>query len=259
MTRALIAFATLCVVVVAPRAEQTPEEIAAEPVVKLQPGDTRVSGQCLSQQELDLIDGLNALRRPTVGVEGEGAGDDPAPFDPHYFVGTWEIEGVLPESPLGEAGDFLGTETIRHVADCTYESTTEVTVPDGTVTSTSRLIYDRRSQYLVRIEDDSRGFELVKVGSVRGDPGGYNSHYWEAPAITLQGSTVRLRGRTYITSPFAFRNRMQISIDDAPFVNFGTVWRERVAPTRCQSENVTVIVATTGTAIPLRRAGSYRH
>ena len=88
-----------------PVAAQTKEQIAAEPVLKLQPGETLVPGQCLSQQELDLIDGLNALRRPTVGVEGADGGDDMAPFNPDYFVGRWEIDGVLPES------DLLGSAT----------------------------------------------------------------------------------------------------------------------------------------------------
>ena len=230
MTRALVVFAIVFVVVFAPLAAQTPAEIEAEPIVKLQPGETLVPGQCLTQQELALIDGLNALRRPTVGVEGEGEGDDMAPFNPHYFVGTWEIEGVLPESPLGEAGAFLGTETIRHVNRCTYESTIEATVADEPVTILSGLIYDRRARYLVRMEDDSRGFQLVKVGVVSGDSGGYSSHYWEAPAVTLQGSEVRLKGRTYIRSPGAYRVRMQMSVDDEPFTNFGTVWWERVEP-----------------------------
>ena len=108
MTRALAVCTTLFVAVVAPLAAQTPEQIEAQPVVKLQPGETMVPGQCLTQQELDLIDGLSVLRRPTVGVEEDG--DDPAPFDPHFYIGMWEIEGVLPESPLGPAGEFLGTE-----------------------------------------------------------------------------------------------------------------------------------------------------
>ena len=68
---------------------------------------------------------------------------DVAPFNPHYFVGTWEIEAVLPESPLGPAGDFLGSETVRYVDSCAYESTIEATVPDATVTITSRMVYDR--------------------------------------------------------------------------------------------------------------------
>ena len=209
-------------------AAQTREQIEAEPLVKLQPGETAVPGQCLTREELDLIAGLNALRRPTVGVEGEDGGDDPEPFDPHFFVGTWEFEGVLPESPLGEAGEFYGTETVRHVEGCTYESRTTATLAGSSLTITSRLIYDRRVKYLVRIDDDSRGFEVLKVGVLRGDPGGYSSHHWEAPVIDVGGSEVRLRGRTYITSPFAIRDRTEISVDGGPFTNYGTVMRDRV-------------------------------
>jgi hypothetical protein len=68
----------------------------------------------------------------------------------------------------------------------------------------------------------------VKVGVLRGDPGGYFSHHWEAPAIDVRGSQVRMRGRTYITSPFAMRDRTEISVDGGPFTNFGTVERDRV-------------------------------
>ena len=226
MVRALLAFTASLVLAGTTLAAQSRQEVKAEPILKLQPGATEVPGQCLTQQELELIAGLNALRRPTVGVEGEGEGDDPAPFDPHYFVGRWEFEGVLPDSPLGESGEFVGTETIRHLEGCTYESHTVATIEDVEVQISSRLIYDRRAGYLVRIEEDSRGFQLVKVGSVGGDPGGIFSHYWQVPAISRGGSDVRLKGRTYLSSPDAFRNRVQISVDDQPFVSFGTVrWR----------------------------------
>ena len=115
-----IVFATLLVVAASPLAAQTPAQVEAEPLVKLQPGETVVEGQCLTRQELDLVAGLNALSRPTVGPEGvktleEGDGDDVRPFDPHYFVGTWEIDGPVPESALGESGDMVGTETVRHL------------------------------------------------------------------------------------------------------------------------------------------------
>ena len=91
----------------------------------------------------------------------------------------------------------------------------------------ARLVYDRRFSYLVRIEDDSRGFELFKVGTLGGDPGGYFSHHWQAPAVDRGGKKVRLRGRTYMTSPTAYRLRMQISVDGGPFVNYGTAWWRR--------------------------------
>ncbi len=207
---------------------QTAAEVEAEPVLKLQPGETAVPGQCLTQQEFDLNNALNALRRPTVGVEADG--DDQTRFDPHYVVGTWEIEGVLPESPLGESGEFLGPETVRYVDGCTYESTIEATIEGERVTISSRMIYDRGARYLIRIENDSRGFELMKVGLVRGDPGGFTSHHWEAPAITREGSRVRLKGRTFISSPYAYQLRMQMSVGDEPFSNFGTLRWDRVDP-----------------------------
>ena len=231
MTRLAFA-ATLAVLVAAPLAAQTPAEVEREPLVKLLPGETPVDGECLTEQELDLLARLEALSRPTVGVEGvpgidDGIGDDPMPFDPHYFIGTWMIEGVIPESALGVAGEFAGTETVRHVSGCTYESTVEAAVDDAPVTIEALMIYDRRATYLVRIEDDSRGFRLVKLGRVGGDPGGYFSHHWEAAPITREGSSIRLRGRTYMTSPFAYQVRTRISTDDGPFVNFGSVWWER--------------------------------
>ncbi len=223
------AIAILVLATASPATAQTREEVEAEPIVKLQPGATPVPGQCLAEEELDLIDSLNVLQRPTVGVEGEDEGDDPAPFDPHYFVGTWTFEGVLPESPLGEAGDFVGTETVRHIDGCTYESTLDVTVAEQAVTITTRMFYDRQAKYLLRIEDDSRGFELLKMGRVGGDPGGFFSHHWKAPAITMPSSseTVQLRGRTYITSPFAYRLQLRMAVDGGPFTSFGTIWWDR--------------------------------
>lgn len=212
-------------------AAQTPAELEAEPIVKLQPGETEVEGQCLTEQELDLIARLNALRRPTLGVEGDADGDDPAPFDPHYFVGTWEVEGVLPDSPLAESSEFVGTETVRHVEGCTYASTIEASTFDGDVTVESILVYDRRIRYLVRLEEDSRGWELLKVGRLGGDPGGYFSHHWEAAPIERGGSRVRLAGRTFMLSPFHYDVRMRMSVDGEPFVNHGTLrWRRLDEP-----------------------------
>jgi hypothetical protein len=204
---------------------QTPAQIEAEPILKLQPGETAVPGECLTQQELDLLAGLRTLRRPTVGVEGDG--DDQAPFNPHYFVGAWKVEGVLSESPLGESTEFYGTEVFRHVGECNYESTLKATTVGGDVTIESRLMYDRRASYLVRLEDDSRGVEFVKIGRIGGDPGGYYSHHWQAAPVTSQGQQVRLTGRTFMLSPFRYEIQTRISVDGGPFVNFGTVRWER--------------------------------
>ncbi len=223
-TRARLAVIAVLGVTAHPVTAQTRAQIEAEPIVKLRAGETLVAGQCLTREELDLLDSLTTLRRPTVGVESDG--DDPAPFDPHYFVGTWEIEGVLPDSPLGEAGEFYGTESVRHLEGCSYESTIEAGSVDSPVRVDVRTEYDRRAQYMVRLEEDSRGPQYMKVGRVGGDPGGYFSHHWQAAPVTSGGQRIRLAGRTFITSPDNYEVQMRIAMDGGDFANFGRLrWR----------------------------------
>jgi hypothetical protein len=197
-----------------------------QPPVRLQPGETAVAGQCLTQQELDLAKGLLALTRPTRGAEYADH-DDQMRFDPHYFVGTWRIEGVLPESPLGAAGEFTGTETVRYVNNCAYESTIQAKLAGTAFTVKVLQVYDRKAKYMVRLEQDSRGFQLLKTGPVGGDSGGYFTHHWEVPAFTFKGRKIRLTGTTFLASPVNHRLRMFISVDDQPSVNYGTTWWRR--------------------------------
>jgi hypothetical protein len=211
-------------------AAQTPEQIKAEPIVKLKPGDTTVPGQCLSKEQLDLIAALNALRRPTVGLEENG--DDPAPFDPHYFVGSWLIKGLLADSPLGAGGEFSGTESVRQVGACAFESTLQGKTADGDFTIKTMMVYDRPQNYLVRLEDYNQGHRLLKVGPVGGDPGGFYNHIWETPPIVVGPTTVRLKGRTMMWSPVAFRTRIEVSENGGPFTNIGTLSWERTTPSK---------------------------
>ncbi len=208
--------------------QQPPPPAVKEPPVRLEAGETLVPGECLTKEELTLMSRLKGLKRPTLGVERDGEGDDQPRFNPNYLLGTWNVEGTLPESPLGPAGDFVGVETVRYADHCTYEGTAKIKRPDGAVTINSITVYDRRALYMVRQERDSRGFELLKTGAIGGDAGGYFSHHWEAPQITLKGGRkVRLKGSTFFASPENYRLRMQISTDGGPFVNYGTIWWRR--------------------------------
>jgi hypothetical protein len=214
----------LIVVLWAPLVAQAPAQ--QEPPVKLRPGETVVTGECLTAEELDLIKGLEALKRPTRGAENPN-GDDPMRFNPNYFVGKWRIEGVLPDSPLGPAGEFTGIETIRHVEGCTYEGSIQAKLSGAAYTVKTLMVYDRKAKYLVRLEQDSRGFQLLKTGPVGGDSGGYFTHYWEAPPVTYKGKKVHLTGSTFMASPVNHRLRMQISVDNQPAGNYGTTWWRR--------------------------------
>jgi hypothetical protein len=227
MTRAGIT-ALAAVVCTTVSIAQTP---AAQPPVRLQPGETPVAGQCLTQQELDLAKGLLALTRPTRGAEYADH-DDQLRFDPQYFVGTWRIEGVLPESPLGPAGEFTGTETVRFAGNCSYESTIQAKLAGTAFTVKVQQVYDRKARYMVRLEQDSRGFQLLKTGPVGGDSGGYFTHHWEVPTFTFKGKKIRLTGTTFLASPVNHRLRMFMSVDDQPSVNYGTTWWRRQETTK---------------------------
>jgi hypothetical protein len=204
-----------------------PPQPPLDPAVKLQPGETAVPGECLTKEDLDLNGRLRALTRPTRGVEAGQDGDDPPRFNPHYLIGKWTIEGVLPESPLGPAGDVAGVDTVRYLEGCTYESVLQEKGAGGAFTVKSLIVYDRQAGYMVKLEQDSRGFEVLKTGIVGGDAGGYSSHHWDAAAFTYKGKRIRLNGTTFFASPDNYRLKMQIAVDGQPFVNFGTLWVTR--------------------------------
>jgi hypothetical protein len=210
-----------------------PSQPQADPV-KLEPGETPVPGECLTRQELDLIRRLQELRRPTIGQENNGEGDAQPPFNPHYLIGTWNIEGPVPESPFGAAGDMTGVETVRRIDACSYEGVMQAKGPEGPYTVKSTIAYDPKAKSMVRLEQDSRGFQLRKTGRVGGDAGGYFTHFWEVPEFTYKGQTIRLKGTTFFASPTNYRLRMQLSVNAQPYVNLGTVWwrREETASPR---------------------------
>lgn len=195
--------------------------------VKLQAGETAVPGECLTKEELDLNQRLKALTRPTRGVEAGADGDDPLRFNPSYLVGKWNIDGVVPESPLGPAGDMSGVDTVRHVRDCTYESTLQVKAPGPAYTVKSLVVFDRQAGYMMRLEQDSRGFQMLQAGVIGGDAGGYFSHHWQSPEFSFKTRRVRLQGTSFYASPENYRVRMQIAVDDQPFTAYGTLWWRR--------------------------------
>ena len=197
------------------------------PAVRLQPGETAVPGQCLTKQELDLNQQLHALTRPTRGLEAGEDADDGIRFDPSVLVGKWKVEGVVPDSPLGPAGDMAGVDVVRLLRDCTYESVLQVKGLGPAYTVKSLIVYDRHASYLVRSEQDSRGINILKFGGLGGDAGGYFSHHWQTPELTHNGKRLRLQGTSFFASPDNHRVRMQLSVDDGPWLAYGTLWWRR--------------------------------
>jgi hypothetical protein len=177
--------------------------------------------QCLSDADVELIAKLKALTRPT-------RVDDPAPpFNPDYFVGTWAMEWDAPESPLAPEGMHSGTLTFRHVDGCFYEGELVGQGPSGPAYTTKiQVMYDTTAKYLTWIETDSRGYTLLKPGTIGADSGGYFTHYFETQAFKASktGQDLHIKGSTFLASPSNFRIRRSISVGGDPYMNLGEMW-----------------------------------
>jgi hypothetical protein len=193
------------------------------PLLVRAPGETPVPGKCVFKEDLDLIAARQSLKRTTLNNDAQ------APFDPDYLVGRWTFEYDVPESALGPAGSISGTETVQHVDGCLYEGTTQGKGPAGAFTIKSTIVYDPSAHYMIVLERDSRGFEVLKSGRVGGDSGGSYTHHWQAAPFTVKRTKLKSKGTTFMASPVHFRVRTEIAEGDGPFVNLGTVWMERQA------------------------------
>jgi hypothetical protein len=153
--------------------------------------------------------------------------EDPTPkFNMDYFVGNWGFEWVVPDSPLGEGGPITGTESVKNVLDGRYyEIVIKAEGPQGPFTGNGILFYvdTPAGQHLTRYEV-TRGMALLKTGVLGGDLGGNYSHFWETPPFQQNGSTIRLKGRAYLTSPAAYRVNTEISINMGSYQNFGSMF-----------------------------------
>ena len=177
----------------------------------------RPTAECLTTEQKE------AIKVTRSQAKRAGPSSEEELLDPDYFVGTWQLEWVAPESPLGREGDVTGTINIRHGKGCHYEGTFQMKGPEGPYTATLQLTYDVNRRYLVWVESDSRGFRHIRMGPVGGDPGGYYTYFWEEPVMQVKGMEVALRGTLDTRSPVMFMLRQQISVAGEPFVNFGTV------------------------------------
>jgi hypothetical protein len=158
--------------------------------------------------------------------------DDPLPtfnFDA-YFAGKWTFEWDVPDSPLGPAGTIKGTEVFEPGTDGRFfESEYQGEGPGGAFKGHAVMIYHPDNKVVARVETDSRGFTLLKSGTIGGDLGGYFTIYYESAPFVAGGKSVRLKTTTMLLSPLNYRVRAQISVDGGPFTNFGNPWFRKEA------------------------------
>ena len=171
-------------------------------------------------------------RPPGAAQGGPTTGDEMMPpFDPRYFLGDWEIEWSPLDTPLLPGGKYTGVERVRHVADGRYlEIAVELEGQDRSLRGQGILFLETGpfGAHLTRYVAYDAGFAVLQPGPVGGDLGGYYSQFWETPPIRHGGAELRIRGRSYFVSPYAYRVNQEVSVDGGPFVNFGVMWHTKV-------------------------------
>ena len=151
--------------------------------------------------------------------------DPQAKFNMDYFVGEWNFEASVSESPLGAGGPISGSETVRNVWDGRFwDVTIKGEAADGPFTGKGIIIYQDSfaGQSYTRYEL-TRGIAVLKTGNLGCDLGGTCNLHFETPPFEHNGSRIQLRGRYYLTSPFAYRVTTEISVDRGEYRNWGTV------------------------------------
>src|ERR1041385_1313488 len=156
-------------------------------------------------------------------------------FNMDYFVGEWNFESTVSESPLGAGGPISGSETVRNVLDGRFwDITIKGEGPEGPFTGKGIITYQDSfaGQSYMRYEI-TRGIALLKTGNLGCDLGGTCNLYFETPPFEHNGSRIQLKGRYYLTSPFSYRVTTEIAVDKGEYRNWGTVWytkNEKVKP-----------------------------
>jgi hypothetical protein len=147
-------------------------------------------------------------------------------FNMDYFVGEWNFESTVSESPLGAGGPISGSETIRNVLDGRFwDITIKGEGPEGPFTGKGIITYQDSfaGQSYMRYEI-TRGIALLKTGNLGCDLGGTCNLYFETPPFEHDGSRIQLKGRYYLTSPFSYRVTTEIAVDKGEYRNWGTMW-----------------------------------
>ena len=162
----------------------------------------------------------------TQGAALSNVTDAQPKFNMDYFVGVWNFESNLSESPLGAGGPMSGSETIRNVWDGRFwDITIKGEGPEGPFTGKGIITYQDSfsGQSYMRYEV-TRGIALLRTGNLGCDLGGTCNLYFETPPFEHNGSRVQLRGRYYLTSPSSYRVTTEIAVDKGEYRNWGTTW-----------------------------------
>jgi hypothetical protein len=158
--------------------------------------------------------------------------DDKIPlfnFD-EYFSGKWTFEWIVPESPLGPAGEIAGTTTFKPVEGRFFQADTEAKGPSGAFRVRERIAYHAENKTIVRHVNDSRGFSYMTLAPVGADLAGIYYIYFESEPFVFKGKTVKIKENWRLVSPVNNKVTLTIATDGGSFTNYGSPWWQKQVP-----------------------------
>lgn len=165
------------------------------------------------------------LGRPTEGTDKT----PPFEFD-EYFTGKWTFEWVVPDSPLGPAGQIAGTTVFKPVDARYYLADTDAKGPVGPIKIREHIAYHKENRTVVRHVTDSRGFSYLSIAPVGSDLGGIFYMYFESEPFTYKGRTIRVKENWRLVSVLNYKVSMSVSVDGARYTNYGNPWWQKQIP-----------------------------
>lgn len=189
------------------------------------------------------------LLRGPFAIAQTKATDRVPPFTLSYFLGRWEFDWAVPETPLGPGGDLVGDETYGLVgasevlAGATpaeqalfaivpqplraievVRGDRRASGPEGEAAVRFVMTYDPRTAQAIRVDADAHQVIATRKGKITGDLGGIYTFTWEAAPVQRGGHSLVLKGRTVAYSPKNYREFIQLSTDGEAFVTYGQPW-----------------------------------
>lgn len=132
-----------------------------------------------------------------------------------YFVGTWSVEGTIPQGPWGPGGKFSSTETSDWMPGKFFvEGHSDFKMPPelgGDGKAVSYLGYDTEDNVYTYNEFNSMGRRENSEGTVSGDTWTWTS------SQTYGGQEIKQKMTMKVLTPTTYSLKFEISMD-------GTTW-----------------------------------
>jgi len=135
-----------------------------------------------------------------------------------YFVGTWTVEGTIPQGPWGPGGKFSSTDTTKWMEGSFFvEGHSDFKMPQelgGDGKAVSYMGYDTDENVYTYNEFNSQGRRENSKGTVSGDTWTWTS------SQNYGGQEIKQKMTMKVLSPTSYSLKFEVSVDGTNWMPF---------------------------------------